>query len=166
MDLFTVPVQDGPTSPVDQKVDFGGWLMKYAKQMLALALTLLPALAAAQLHSGDRILAQVPFEFMVANKPVPAGEYIVQPATMDGRTLVIRNTTARLGMFSQASLSEGRKAAAYTLVFHKYGAQYFLVGMTLAGERITYRLPESKTEAELRAQNVPVAEEILVASLK
>src|SRR5215469_16561312 len=59
---FTVPVQDGPTSPVDQKVDFGGWLMKYAKQMLALALTLLPALAAAQLHSGERILAQVPFE--------------------------------------------------------------------------------------------------------
>ena len=101
--------------------------MKYAKQMLALALTLLPALAAAQLHSGERILAQVPFEFMVANKPVPAGEYIVQPVTMDGRTLVIRNTTARLGMFSQAALSEGRKTAAYTLVFHKYGAQYLLV---------------------------------------
>jgi hypothetical protein len=69
-------------------------------------------------------------------------------------------------MFSQAALSEGRKTAAYTLVFHKYGAQYFLVGMTLGGERITYRLPESKTEAELRAQTVPVAEEILVASLK
>lgn len=141
--------------------------MKYAKQILTLALTLLPALAAAQLQSGEEMLSQVPFEFMVANKSLPAGEYIVvQPATLDERILVIRNTTARLGVFSQVSPSEGREAAADTLIFHKYGDQYFLVGMTLAGERITYRLPESKSEAELRAQNVPVAEEIVVASLK
>jgi hypothetical protein len=166
MDLFTTPMQDESTSPVGSQTTFGGWLMKYAKQILALALTLLPALAAAQLHSEQRIVAQVPFEFMVANKPVPAGEYIVQPATMDGRTLVIRNMTARLGVFSQAWLDDRQKAAAYALVFHKYGNQYFLVGINLAGERITYRLPESKAEAELRAQNVPVAEKILVASLK
>jgi hypothetical protein len=150
----------------DQKIDFGGWLMKYAKQILALAITMLPALAAAQLHSGQRIVTRVPFEFMVANKPVPAGEYIVQSATMDGRTLVIRNITARLGLFSQASLGEGRNAAAYALVFHKYGNQYFLMGINLAGERNTYRLPESKAEAELRAQNVSVTEEKLFASLK
>ena len=40
--------------------------MKYAKQILALALTLLPALAAAQLQSGEEIVSQVPFEFISA----------------------------------------------------------------------------------------------------
>jgi hypothetical protein len=141
--------------------------MKYARRIIALTLTLLPVLAAAQLRSNDRILAQVPFEFMVANKAVPAGECIVQVAVMDGRTLVIRNTAAKLGLFSQASLDEAKKAAGdYALVFHKYGDQYFLAGIRIAGDRTIYRLQESKAEAELRAQNAPLTEKILLASLK
>jgi hypothetical protein len=141
--------------------------MKYGRRIIALTLALLPVLAAAQLQSSDRIVTQVPFEFMVANKAVPAGEYVVQSAVMDGKTLVIRNTAARLGLFSQASLAEAKTAAgAYALVFHKYGDQYFLAGVQIAGDRTIYRLQESKAEAELRAQNMPVTEKILLASLK
>jgi hypothetical protein len=121
--------------------------MKYAKRMLALTLIMLPVLAAAQLTATQKIVAQVPFEFMVANKHVPAGECSVQ--------------------FSMANPGETKNpASTYALVFHRYGDQYFLTGVKLAAERTTYRLPESKAEAEIRAQNVPATEEILVASLK
>ena len=68
--------------------------MKYAKWILAttMAVTLLPGLALAQLTSSDRIVAQVPFDFMLAGKVVPAGKLVVQWATADGRVLMIRNS--------------------------------------------------------------------------
>jgi hypothetical protein len=141
--------------------------MKHAKLMLVAMLMVLPSLAAAQLRSGGTIVAQVPFEFVVANNIVPAGQCVVKTATMDGNTLAIRNAGSKVTLFSWASRIETREAAgAYTLVFNKQGDQYFLRGIKLEGSRMTYRLPESKAEAELRAQNVPATEEIVLASLK
>ncbi|HET6180300.1 MAG TPA: hypothetical protein VFE61_25485 [Candidatus Sulfotelmatobacter sp.] len=139
--------------------------MKTVTRMLALTLTILPLLAVAQLNSSDRIVTQVPFEFMVGNKAVPAGECVVTPATMDLKTLVIRNGEASVSLFTTAQADETKTAAAnYALVFHKYGNRTFLWGMKIAGSRILYRLPESKAEAELRAQNVPATEQTLLAS--
>lgn len=143
--------------------------MKNAKWMfaVALALTVLPGLAVAQLKSGERITAKVPFQFVVSNKIVPAGTYQVTSAAMTGRTLSIENAGAKVGLFLPASRTESKtNAASYALVFKKYGNQHFLSQIKLAGSRIMYRLPESKAEAELRAQNVAASEEILLASLK
>jgi hypothetical protein len=104
---------------------------------------------------------------MVANKIVPAGEYEVQAITTDGQTLVIRNAEAKVGLFSPSSQSEGKLSAShYALVFKHYGDRYFLSGIKLQGSKITYRLPESKVETELRGQNVSATEETLRASLK
>jgi len=128
---------------------------------------MLPLLASAQLSSSQKIVAQVPFGFVVGSKVVPSGEWIVQRASMDTKILLIRNTEGAVGMFSNISLVEAKKAPGdCTLVFHKYGNQYFLSGVSIAGTPIGYRLPESKAEAETRAQNVPATEEILLASLK
>jgi hypothetical protein len=143
--------------------------MKRAKLMLVAMLMVLPSLAVAQLGSGSTIVAQVPFEFVVANKIVPAGKCVVQRATQDAPlpTLMISNVGASVSLFASASRDETREAAgAYTLVFNKQGDRYFLRGIKLEGSRTTYRLPESKAEAELRARNVPASEEIVLASLK
>jgi hypothetical protein len=140
--------------------------MKHAKLMVAAMLIVLSSLAAAQLGSNG-IVAQVPFEFVAGNKHIPAGRCAIQTATMDGTTLMIRNAGAKVGLFASASRVETRNAAgAYAMVFHKHGNQYFLRGIKLQGSRMTYQLPESKAEAELRAQNVPVTEEVLLASLR
>jgi len=141
--------------------------MKHAKWLVVVTLVVLSGMAAAQLIGSSKIVAQVPFEFMVANKTVPAGEYVVQAFTMDGNTLVIRNTEAKVGLVSNSSQTEGKQEASnYALVFKHYGNRYFLSGIKLQGSNITYRLPESKVEAELRAQNVSATEETLLASLK
>ena len=141
--------------------------MKHAKWLVVVTLVVLSGMAAAQLIGSSKIVAQVPFEFMVANKTVPAGEYVVQAFTMDGNTLVIRNTEAKVGLVSTSSQSEGKQDASnYALVFKHYGDRYFLSGIKLEGSKITYRLPESKVEAELRAQNASATEETLRASLK
>jgi len=141
--------------------------MKHAKWLVVVTLVVLSGMAAAQLIGSSKIVAQVPFEFMVANKTVPAGEYVVQAFTMDGNTLVIRNTEAKVGLVSTSSQSEGKQDASnYALVFKHYGDRYFLSGIKLEGSKITYCLPESKVEAELRAQNASATEETLLASLK
>jgi len=141
--------------------------MKHAKWLVVVTLVVLSGMAAAQLIGSSKIVAQVPFEFMVANKTVPAGEYFVEAFTMDGNTLVIRNTEAKVAVVSRSSQSEGKQDASnYALVFKHYGDRYFLSGIKLEGSKITYRLPESKVEAELRAKNASATEETLLASLK
>ena len=141
--------------------------MKYAKRMLALALISLPILAAAQMASSIKIVSQVPFPFLVGNRHVPAGEYTVEPATEGGRILAIRSVGAKVGLFAPAMPTEAKRASgSYALVFHKYGNTAFLAGIKLAGDRTTLQIPESRAEAELRAQNVTATEQILLASAK
>jgi hypothetical protein len=142
--------------------------MKHAKWFVVVMLVALSGLATAQrLGSSSRIVTQVPFEFMVGNKIVPAGEYVVQAFTMDGNTLAIRNAEEKVGLLSTTSQTESKERASnYALVFEHYGDRYFLSGVKLQGSKIAYHLPESKAEAELRAQDVPATEESLLASKK
>jgi hypothetical protein len=141
--------------------------MKYAKLMLALALIALPILAVAQMVSSTTIVGQVPFPFMVGNKHVPAGQCMIQPATDGARTLVIRNVGAKVSLFTPATPTQAKKASdSYALVFHKYGDRAFLTGIKLAGDRTIYQIPESRAEAELRAQNVTATDQTLLASGK
>ncbi len=141
--------------------------MKYATRMLVLALTMLPLVATAQLSGGEKIVAQVPFEFVLGSKVVPPGEWIVQTANMYGSVLQIRNKAAAVSlMFMPSLVGDKRAAGDCTLVFHKYGSTYFLAKVRIAGSDNSYQLPESKAEAEILAKNVPVTNEILVASRK
>ena len=140
--------------------------MKYAKKMIALMLVLVPVLVAAQLSSDQRIVANVPFEFMVGNKWVPAGECTIQRLDMNSRALAIRNVGAKIGLLTSTLPGNSKKPAdTYALVFHKYGNQHFLAGVKVAGSTATYELPKSKAETEI-AQNAAPTEEILLASLR
>jgi len=135
--------------------------------MLVLALMLVPTGAAfAQLGSTTRVTAQVPFGFVLGDKAVPAGEVTVQSVTASG-ALLIQNADANIGLLSMPQMNETKKpAGSCALVFHRYNNRYFLSGIKIEGSRITYRLPESKAEAELRAQNITATDEIQLASLK
>ncbi len=141
--------------------------MKHANWLVVLTLVVLSGMATAQLNSGSKIVAQVPFDFVVANKTVPAGEWVVRLAITDGSVLDISNAQTNAGVFSMSSRTETQKPASYyAMVFDRYGERYFLKAIKLRGSKITYRLPESKAEAELRAQNVPATVETLLASLE
>ena len=141
--------------------------MKSAKWMLPVTLMLLSGLMAAQSLTSSHIVAQVPFDFMVNNKIIPAGEITVQSADMAAWLLTIRNVTAKKGLFAPSSDGEESKPAdSSVLVFNQYGNLYFLSEIRLEGSKRTYKLPEGRAEAELRAQNVPASEQTVLASLK
>lgn len=141
--------------------------MKQASWILAVTLIVISGAAMGQTLGSSRIVAEVPFEFVVANKLVPAGEWSVRSENMNSLTLSIRDSEGKLGVFSPAIMDETKHAAAsYALVFKCYGDKYFLSGIRLEGSKTTYRLPESKAEAEIRAQNVFVTERILLAAVR
>jgi hypothetical protein len=79
--------------------------------MLVLALTTLPLVATAQLASSDKLVAQVPFEFVLGNKVVPGREWILRPATMDGMILQIRTKDSEVNMLSPVILVDSKKAS-------------------------------------------------------
>jgi len=141
--------------------------MKYAARMLAVAVMMMPLLATAQLQDVHKIVAQIPFEFMVGDKAMPAGQFVVQAADRVGLVLLIKNRDTETSQYSIVSSGEDQKGAAVNaLIFHKYGNQYFLSGMELADSGSISWLPRSKAENELRAQNVPATQKILLASGK
>jgi len=139
--------------------------MKYARA-IALMVLALPIAAAAQLGSGQKIAANVPFEFVAWNKVVPAGNCIVQRTSMNGSTLTIQNTKAGMSTLALSREDRAKTATgAYTLVFHKYGSRHFLAQVKIADGTV-YMLPESKLERELRAQNTAPQDQIVLASVK
>lgn len=141
--------------------------MKYKRQLLALGLLMVPLLATAQFGSNVAILTQVPFDFVVGDKVLPAGKCVVLAANAAADTVLIRNNDSKTGLFSSTVPSESRDAAATDeLVFHKYGDRYFLSSIRVEGTRLVYQLPESKEEAGLRMRNLPAAEETIHTSLK
>lgn len=138
--------------------------MKFATRFLMLTVTLLPMLAAAQMQSDTRLKAQVPFDFMIGSKIIPAGQVILQPAAANANALAMHNVQARVSLLANPTRVETRKPAATSvLVFHKYGHRYFLAEIKVEGSKTMYTLPQSRAEAELLAQNVNGTEEILLA---
>jgi hypothetical protein len=131
---------------------------------------MLPVMAAAQMGSSNiyYIVAEVPFQFMVGNRSVPAGTYVVKPApALEGTsTLVIENKTVNAHAAFFVTEENTKAGKGNSLVFHKYGDEYFLSGIQLNGSTIE-RLSENKQEADLHARNATAPEEkVFVAALK
>lgn len=132
---------------------FGRWQLKHAG--LVAMLFMFSVVATGQLGSSDYIVAEVPFQFMVGNRPVPAGTYIVKPALEGPSTLAIENEKANVHAAFFVTEENTATGKGNSLVFHKYGDRYFLSGIRLNGT-IIERLRESKPEADLHGRNATV----------
>jgi hypothetical protein len=140
--------------------------MKYVKWITALMLLFVPLLAVAQMKPTERIATQVPFKFMVGNAAMPAGECTVVLVNENSSLMLVGSSDAKRWVYAPTIPDLGKKASNAALTFHRYGDRYFLAGVRVGDSRSTYTFKPSKLEKELRAQNVPGTEEILLASSK
>lgn len=125
--------------------------MKVVRSLLVLCFLTLPLLAASRLGDYTGVAAQVPFDFEVGSRTVPAGHCIVRSNDTVGTTILIRNPEAKVDVLSTASAEDSRhEARASVLVFHKYGERYFLAEIRLAGMQTVFKVPQSRAEADLR----------------
>lgn len=141
--------------------------MKYARWILVLMILAVSVCASAQMPASDRVVAQVPFTFVVANRVVPYGQFTVQRTGPMANVFAVSNPEANISFVVTATAKRGIETAGeYSLIFHRYGNRYFLTALKIAGSDTVYSIAQSRYEEELLAQNMPAAEEVLLASAR
>ena len=121
--------------------------------VLACAFT---ASAHAQTGSAQRVLANIPFDFQVGTKTLPAGRYtitVVNPAS-DRKTLQIRSSDGRSTAITLTTDVIRTASENTKLVFHRYDDQYFFAEAQMAGD--TMGLAALKSSVK-RAQKQAIA---------
>jgi hypothetical protein len=111
---------------------------------LAAVLALTPVVA---VHAQDvDVVARVPFAFNVGDASLPQAAYRISRLNNHPEMLLVRSEWK--GVFIRAEqVSLPRPAGTPSLVFHRYGDQYFLREVHLDG-RARLDLPETKAERE------------------
>lgn len=101
-----------------------------------LSLLLLLAVASAHAQSAKSIVVTIPFDFNVAGKMLPAGEYIVRRATQNtNEGWQISRKDGRAGVFVLTmSIQTGAVNENSRLVFNRYDDQYFLSQVWMSGD--------------------------------
>jgi hypothetical protein len=92
--------------------------------LLVMMLGLAAGIANAQ--STEPLTFRTPFDFVVGDQLVPAGEYTMRVVSVSG-TLSFRSTDGNTNVFIHSVPIERRDAAdKYKLVFHRYGHRYWV----------------------------------------
>jgi hypothetical protein len=129
---------------------------RVTKLGLLAAMTVIAASVSASAQSLQyRLTANIPFDFSVAGTKLQAGKYwinrsqqgsgdmVVQISSPDGHSNVTR-LTIPVSVFNPVTKS--------TLVFHRYGDQYFLSEVWPAGAATGREFPKTRAERELARQ--------------
>jgi hypothetical protein len=106
----------------------------------------------------------VPFAFETGSKHYTAGVYTIR---MDSaHTLQIRGISDS-GLAMTSVEDNGQPEQKGVAVFHKYGDQYFLSQISVAGSSRRINLPRSRQESKLQiAQSKTAAQNVQVAVLQ
>src|SRR4030095_5446905 len=90
--------------------------------------TLCAAVASANAQLSNQIRAKIPFEFSVGDKKLAAGEYTFSRLSglSDNRIMLVRSMDGSAHLFQSTSGAQVLTPKdESTLVFHKYGDEYF-----------------------------------------
>ena len=122
-----------------------------------LRLSMIAALAAST-SFAETYYANVPFNFVLKNKTLPAGTYLLDSAAASG-VVMIRSDDRKIAIAAIGSgLTSENRGQEGKLVFHRYGNRYFLEQVWTRGGA-GHQLPQSAQERELKAQRRSPASE-------
>ena len=109
---------------------------------------LLCAAFAVQAQTTRPLVVNIPFDFVVGKKTLPAGEYTIKRFVRDNdKLLLIQSADGQTAQSVQTSEVEaGAAADAAQLKFHRYGDKYFLFQVWTPGAQVGRELPKSQLE--------------------
>ena len=107
--------------------------------------------------------ANIPFNFSVAGKSLPTGEYTIQSVGTGNRVLVLRGSDKSSKMVMANSCESAKPSDKTKLVFHRYGDRYFLKQIWVAGNNAGREIPTTRREEEV-ARDFSMQEVVLVAA--
>ena len=125
--------------------------------MIVVALAFVAAVASANGQSQQAV-ANIPFEFVVGDKSLPAGEYGVGKFNASGEVLRITSTEDNESALRLTSpVTRGSAPDKSTLVFHRYANHYFLTQVWSAGETTGRQLMKSKQERAIEREMAAIS---------
>ena len=120
--------------------------------MISLVMAMGVMVGSAQAQSlGNKMRINIPFEFSVGDSKLPAGDYSIGRAlSSSGDTvLLISNVKHSDSAFPLTNSAQSLDPKdVNTLVFHRYGDQYFLYQVWPAGGTYGRELVKSRSERE------------------
>jgi hypothetical protein len=120
------------------------------------------AAGTAYAQTATILRGDIPFEFTVVGKTLPAGSYGVARNSNYPSIIIIRGIENLEYTSLVALADEKSKVAAPKLVFRRYGDQYFLAEVWTGGTMV-HEVPRSIKELQV-AKNLPAPELIYVAA--
>ena len=117
--------------------------------------SLCAAVATANAQLSTPIRAKIPFDFTLGDKKLPAGEYTFSRLSglSDNKVISVSSADASAHVFQSTFAAHVfTPKNKSTLVFHKYGDQYFLEQIWSGGEQAGSQVPESRGERTIERQ--------------
>jgi len=130
-----------------------------ARALAMLMVTLALAAASAVVANGQTqgLRAQVPFDFVVGDKTLRAGEYHVRALSDAGSPIVIRSENGDRAIQLSYNAQSKDKQLRAKLVFHRYGNTYFLSQVWMSGELTGREIPKTKQERTMERELKAIA---------
>jgi hypothetical protein len=125
---------------------------------LVIAIALATAVVSANGQSNRLVVADIPFEFVVGDKAMPAAEYRVRPAAALGKGILIQTADSNNSALRLTNTLEPRKNKTHArLVFHQYGNRYFLAEVWTGGDDRGLQLTKSRHERAIERELATIA---------
>lgn len=136
----------------------------------AIVLATVAGVSTAQAQSSPKLnlTANIPFDFKVGDKALPAGEYTVicVNPTSSVKVLQIRSKSGTASAMVRTNSVNGLSQDNARLVFHRYGDQYFFAQAWMAAEGIGMQAPQSKAMKALELAQEKRSTETVLASTR
>jgi len=118
-------------------------------------------------QSDRQTVVNIPFNFIVGDKSLSAGQYILERNKRDNDTVWVitrKDTGAGRKVFLTISSRSDNPAEDTKLVFHRYENYYFLTSFSVAGSNTGRELQMSDRERNLDEKLLAKREQILLTS--
>jgi hypothetical protein len=124
---------------------------KFYSTFAMMSLFIALAITSVQAESRGKLAINIPFDFNVGSKTLPAGEYTIKRLTQN--SMLVASADGKQSAIAQAlgsaQLGANEKRAAERLVFRQYGDQYFLAQVWMVRDGEGQAL--NKSDAEHKA---------------
>ena len=143
--------------------------MKSIHQAMAMSFLILMLAASSVFAQAERRVAvDIPFQFTVGEKTLPAGEYTIEPNRRDSELVwVLRAANGdNATMLVTNPIRSNRPNETSKLVFRRYDGQYFLAQVWKAGRDTGRELPVVGIEKALELASLRMRNEYVVVASK
>jgi hypothetical protein len=125
--------------------------MKYIQRAIAISGLFLILATSAFAQTDGQTVIDIPFNFNVGQKTLPAGKYIIQPNKRDSMSVwVVKNReTNESALIITNNVDANEVPQATKVVFNRYDDLYFLSQFWTAGSIRGREIPVSKQERGL-----------------